>query len=209
MQAAHSRLVVHMMSSSALRDVLSQTRFSASLTSLTAHPPVLLTHVATEYMTPPPPLSPPEKFWGVFLPIAQRHAEVEKLVFGPDGEGSAGNEVVVEVLVRGADGSGRRRGIERELEGWSLAMASACELHELESLKVLWSRRPREQVKVSLRVVNSATAMLILPQSAPDPTQNVSFNLNLTPEQHQSRSQVPLPYLPEGLSSCRTCVCRI
>lgn len=198
-----------MMSSSALRDVLSQTRFSGSLISLTAHPPVLLTHVATEYMTPPPPLSPPEKFWGVFLPISQRHAEVEKLVFGPDGEGSGDKEIVVEVLVRGADGSGRRRGIERELEGWSLATASACELHELESLKVLWSRRPREQVKASLRVAYSAIAMMTLLQSVPDPTQNVSFNLNLTPEQQQSRSQVPLPYLPEGLSSCYICFCLV
>ncbi len=32
----------------------------------------------------------------------------------------------------------------------------------------------------------------------PDPTKNVSFNLNLTPEQQQSRAQVPLPYAHDG-----------
>lgn len=37
-------------------------------------------------------------------------------------------------------------------------------------------------------------------QNAPDPTQNLSFNLNLTPEQQRSRAQVPLPYAHEGMS---------
>lgn len=32
----------------------------------------------------------------------------------------------------------------------------------------------------------------------PDPTQNLSFNLNLTSSQQQSRAQVPLPYAHEG-----------
>lgn len=33
---------------------------------------------------------------------------------------------------------------------------------------------------------------------APDPTQNLSFNLSLTDEQQRSRAQVPLPYAHEG-----------
>ena len=36
---------------------------------------------------------------------------------------------------------------------------------------------------------------------APDPTQNVSFNLILTASQQQSRAQVPLPYAHEGNSA--------
>jgi len=35
-------------------------------------------------------------------------------------------------------------------------------------------------------------------QAAPNPTQNVPFNLNLTPSQQESRAQVPLPYVHEG-----------
>jgi hypothetical protein len=35
-------------------------------------------------------------------------------------------------------------------------------------------------------------------QAAPDPTQNLSFNLNLTPSQQESRARVPLPYVHEG-----------
>jgi elongator complex protein 5 len=36
------------------------------------------------------------------------------------------------------------------------------------------------------------------PQAPPDPTQNLSFNVNLTPSQQESRAQVPLPYAHEG-----------
>lgn len=132
-----------------MKDVLVQTRFSAPLTSLTVYPPVLVMHVAAEYMTPPPPLSSAEKFWGVFMPIAQRQHEAEKLVFGEGGRGCGDEEVVVEVLVRGADDMGRRRGIERVLEGWKITSASACELSQLESLKPLWKRRPAPQVGLS------------------------------------------------------------
>lgn len=35
-------------------------------------------------------------------------------------------------------------------------------------------------------------------QNTVDPTQNLTFNLNLTPEQQRSRAQVPLPYVHEG-----------
>ena len=36
------------------------------------------------------------------------------------------------------------------------------------------------------------------PQAPPDPTQNLSFNVNLTPSQQESRARVPLPYAHEG-----------
>ncbi|KAI0757049.1 hypothetical protein C8Q80DRAFT_1265032 [Daedaleopsis nitida] len=177
-----SRLIIHALSPSPLLPILTQTRFSPSLTHLTAHPPALLTHLSTAYLTPPPPLSPPEKFWGVFIPIVERHYESEKLVFGPGGEGRGPQDFVVEVLVRGgADGLGRRRGVERVLEGWHPTVGGPCELRDLESLKGLWAKRP-----------------VLEAQSGADPTQNLPFNLNLTPEQQRSRAQVPLPYAHEG-----------
>jgi len=36
---------------------------------------------------------------------------------------------------------------------------------------------------------------------APDPTQNLSFNLSLSESQQRSRAEVPLPYAHEGLTS--------
>ncbi|KAM5535417.1 hypothetical protein V8D89_010939 [Ganoderma adspersum] len=181
--AGSSRLILHVLAPSPLLPLLVQTRFSSSLTHLTAHPSALLTHLASAYLTPPPPLSPDEKFWGVFIPITERHYESEKLVFGPGGEGSGSStEFVVEVLARGgADDTGRRRGAQRVLEGWSVAFGGPCELHQLENLKALWSKKTVVEV-----------------QNVPDPTQNLSFNLNLTPEQQRSRARVPLPYAHEG-----------
>ncbi|KAI0662772.1 hypothetical protein C8Q70DRAFT_1043127 [Cubamyces menziesii] len=177
-----SRLILHVLAPSPLLPIVSQTRFSPSLTHVITHPTVLLTHLASAYLTPPPPLSAPEKFWGIFIPISERHYESEKLVFGTGGEGGGLQEFVAEVLVRGgADGSGRRRGVERSLEGWSPSLGGPCELRELEALKSLWSRKPTSEV-----------------QDAPDPTQNLSFNLNLTPQQQRARAQVPLPYAHEG-----------
>ena len=84
-------------------------------------------------LTPPPPLSTPEKFWGVFTPISERLHEAEKLVFGSGGEGSGGNEIVVETIIRGgSDGTGRRKGVVRALEGWLSVTGTPCELSELE-----------------------------------------------------------------------------
>jgi len=88
-------------------------------------------------------------------------------------------ELVVEVLVR-SGGEGRRRAVERVLEGWSDSKGGPCELNEMESLKAIWSKIP------------------VAEELAPDPTQNISFNLNLTDSQQQSRAQVPLPYAHEG-----------
>ncbi|TFK57239.1 hypothetical protein OE88DRAFT_1803821 [Heliocybe sulcata] len=172
-----SRLTLHLLSPSpSLLPHLTPTRLSPSLTHLTAHPPVLLTHLATAYLTPPPPLSPPAKFFRVFTPLAARHQELERAVLGSEGAGWAEHgEAVVEVLVRG----GARRGVERALEGWT--PAGPCALREMESLKGVFAGKavsPQEDTS--------------------DPTHGVSFNLGLTPEQHQSRARVPLPYAHEG-----------
>lgn len=124
-------------------------------------------------------------------------------MFGPGGEGSGSQECAVEVLVRGgADGAGRRRGVERVLEGWPFAAGGACELRELESLKSLWAKRPVFEVSLGSILpiyIGSGSVFGAQTQGAPDPTQNLSFNLNLTPEQQRSRAQVPLPYAHEGM----------
>ncbi|KAJ8702665.1 hypothetical protein PTI98_001364 [Pleurotus ostreatus] len=49
-----SRLIIHTITP---QPILVQSSFSPSLTHITVYPPVLLTHLATEYLTPPPPLS--------------------------------------------------------------------------------------------------------------------------------------------------------
>jgi len=181
-----SRLILHIIAPCPLIASLSETRFSPTLIHLTAHPPVVLSHLATAYLTSPPPLSPLDKFWNVFTPFVDRHYESENLVFGNEGEGAPGDEIVVEILIRGSSdkgigmGTGRKRAVEKVLEGWRSVSGVPCELNELESLKSLWSKK-------------------FIPENAtPDPTQNISFNLQLTVEQQQSRAQVPLPYAHEG-----------
>ncbi|KAJ7619082.1 hypothetical protein DFH06DRAFT_1106349 [Mycena polygramma] len=175
-----SRLILHTLSPSPLIPLLCQPGFSSSLTHVIAHPPSLLIHLSAEYLTPPPPLSPEAKFWSIFLPISERVHESERLVFGAEGEGTGEqDELVVELLVRGDGGQGlRRRGVDRTLQGLSLTRG-ACSLEDMVTLKSLWSRNVTEPTIV-------------------DPTQNVSFNLNLTTSQQNSRAQVPLPYVHEG-----------
>ncbi|KAG5653063.1 hypothetical protein H0H81_002443 [Sphagnurus paluster] len=174
-----SRLILHTTRPSALATLLTQPQFSSSATLLIVHPPVLLRHLAQDYLTPPPPTSQKAKFWSVFLPVSERTYDVDRLVHGAGGEGSGNDtEIIVEILVRGSEGSGRKRGIERELEGWSLSKGP-CELTKLESLRGIWGKK-------------------VIPEAAPDPTQNLSFNLNLTLSQQESRSRVPLPYAHEG-----------
>ncbi|OAX42361.1 hypothetical protein K503DRAFT_790189 [Rhizopogon vinicolor AM-OR11-026] len=175
-----SFLVLHLQPCPVL-ELLTQTSLSPTLVHLTAHSPAIIMHLSSAYSTPPPPAGPAEKFWSVFIPFSERTHESERLVYGPEGNGtSAGvwagkdtREFVVEVLVRG----GSRRGVERTVEGWRGDVP--CDLCALESLKNLWYRRKAEEAR-------------------PDPTQNVSFNLNLTPSQEKSRAQVPLPYAHEG-----------
>ncbi|KAG6842612.1 hypothetical protein C0991_000138 [Blastosporella zonata] len=174
-----SRLILHATRPSQLIPLLTQPTFSPSIVQFIAHPVILLTHLATEYLTPPPPSSPKAKFWSAFLPLSERTHDVERLIYGSNtnGEGSGGiAEIIFEILVRG--GEVRKRGIERELEGWSVS-TGPCDLTKLEGLKGVWSKKA-------------------IAESGPDPTQNVSFNLNLTSSQQESRAQVPLPYAHEG-----------
>lgn len=89
---------------------------------------------------PPPPLTPLPKFWSLFLPISERVHDTEQLVFGADGQGSGHQtEFVVEAVMR--EGSGRNRGVERILEGWSIIHGGPCELTGLESLNHLLKKQ--------------------------------------------------------------------
>ncbi|KAG6845800.1 hypothetical protein H0H87_003854 [Tephrocybe sp. NHM501043] len=174
-----SRLVLHATRPSQLIPLLTQPTFSPSIIQLIAHPVALLIHLAREYLTPPPPFSPKAKFWSAFLPLSERIYDVERLVYEitSNGEGSGGvAEIVFEIIVRG--GEGRKRSIERELEGWS-SSSGPCDLTKLDSLKGVCTKKA-------------------IVETGPDPTQNVSFNLNLTSSQQESRAQVPLPYAHEG-----------
>ncbi|KAF5312605.1 hypothetical protein D9619_003213 [Psilocybe cf. subviscida] len=176
-----ARLILHSQSPCSLLPLITQTAFSSSIAHVIAHPPALLAHLATEFLMPPPPLSPMAKFWGVFMPVSERIHDTERLVFGPTGEGSSSPaEFVVELIVRDGAG-GRKRGVERVLEGWAATAGGSCELGSLQSLKPLMTKKTAE-----------------LPQSAPDPTQNLPFNLSLTSSQQESRASVPLPYAHEG-----------
>ncbi|KAI0274658.1 hypothetical protein BC834DRAFT_965162 [Gloeopeniophorella convolvens] len=169
-----SRLIMHLSTPSPLRELLLRPRLSPVLAWVTAHPPALLRHLATAQLTPPPPASTPDRFWRVFAPLAARTWEVERIVLGTGGPGpNDEDEIVLEVLTRASDG--RRRSIERVLEGW--ARKEPCPLTKLEGLKsVLTSKSPLVE-----RPMSEATG-------------DVSFNLSLTPEQQQSRAkQDPQP----------------
>ncbi|KAF9481381.1 hypothetical protein BDN70DRAFT_763951, partial [Pholiota conissans] len=175
-----ARLVLHCQSPSSLFSLVTQTAFSSSLSHVVTHPPALIAHIATEFLMPPPPLSPLPKFWSVFLPISERIYDAETLVFGTNGEGSGNStEFVIELIVR--EGSGKNRGVERVLEGWSDSLGGPCDLTALESIKPF--------TKKQIEIDQAAT---------PDPTQNLLFNLNLTSSQQESRARVPLPYAHEG-----------
>ncbi|KAI0304868.1 hypothetical protein BC826DRAFT_965189 [Russula brevipes] len=178
-----SRLVLHFStSSSPLRDLVLAPRLSPTLAHIVAHPPALLTHLATAQLTPPPPLSAPERFWRVFAPLSARAWEVERIVLGPGGagpSGGGGGEIVLEVLTRAPEGR-RGRNVERELEGWTAG--GPCPLSDLDGLKpILEDDGKRRWAEVTS-----------------DVTSEVSFNLNLTPEQRKSRAKVPLPYAHKG-----------
>ncbi|KAF6765961.1 hypothetical protein DFP72DRAFT_1028776 [Ephemerocybe angulata] len=153
-----------------LVSLVTQASFTPSLVHIKAHPTVILDHLAVEYLTPPPPISPSPKFWGVFLPLSQRQKDVNDLVFGSKGEGSGdATEIVVEILVRGV--SGRKRNVERELEAWSLSLGP-CEWSDLEALRSIWSKQTPAE-----------TLLKMCPSI-----------LSLTTAQHEARSKVPLPY---------------
>uniref|UniRef100_A0A0W0G2K7 Elongator complex protein 5 n=1 Tax=Moniliophthora roreri TaxID=221103 RepID=A0A0W0G2K7_MONRR len=161
---------------------LISSRSKTSRLILTAHPHALITYLAKEYFTFPPPISAAPKFWGVFIPVSEREHETERLVFQGSGSGDT-KEMIIEMILRGgSDASGRRKGVERVLEGWDLQNGCAVELSRLSSLSDLWKKK-------------------IVEEAAPDPMQNISFNLQLTPSQQEARARVPLPYVLEGRSS--------
>ena len=67
------------------------------------------------------------------------------MIFGTDGEGCGSpTESVVEILLRRIDGPGRKRGVERILEGWNIVTGSACDLMKLEGLKTISTKPSRE-----------------------------------------------------------------
>lgn len=154
-----TRLIIHTVhppitsASSPIFPIITQTSFSSALNHIIAHPTSLLLHISTNYLCPPPPLSPPPKFWAIFIPISERHSDTDKLTFGPSGSGNSinGEELAVELLIRGGstDHGRKKRVVERTLQGWSTAKG-LCELKDLESLKILWSSSKSSTIKVTL-----------------------------------------------------------
>lgn len=175
-----SRLVLHLTTPSPLRDHILAPRLAPTLAHIVAHPPALLLHLATALLMPPPPASRPDRFWPVFSPLSSRTWEVEEIVLGPGGGGPRQDgEMVIEAVTRAPEGVGRN--LERELLGW--LRDSPCSLSELDSLKPI------------LEDVGKNASEPLAPR--------LSFNLNLTPEQQQSRANVPLPYAHKGESDRR------
>ena len=157
----NTNLILHVVQSHESKDLvahLSQTSFSPSLVVHTAYPTSLLLHISTNYMTPPPPLSPEPKFWSVFLPISERQHDIDAIIYGGEGSGShVTEEIVVETIIRGGqNGSRRRRAVERHLRGWK-SPNGFCELKELSQLGGLWgsNKIPIETV-CALQVFYSA-----------------------------------------------------
>jgi len=170
-----SRLVLHLTTPSPLRDHILAPRLAPTLAHIVAHPPALLLHLATAQLMPPPPVSRPDRFWHVFSPLSSRTWEVEEIVLGPGGGGPRHDgEMAIEVVTRAPEGVGRN--LERDLLGW--LRDSPCLLSELDSLKPIFED-----------VAKTGSEQL---------TPHLSFNLSLTPEQQQSRANVPLPYAHKG-----------
>ena len=113
-----------------------QPSFSSSLLHIRAHPPGIITHLAAEYFTPPPPYSPIPKFWSVFVPFSEREHTMKELVFGNNPQIARGTkEILLEVILRQPAGQAtKRRSIERELEAWSETLGF-CQWTQLECLK--------------------------------------------------------------------------
>jgi len=177
-----SRLVLPLSSGSQLLPLLLPSSFSQTLTHITLHSPALLVSLSESYLTPPPPYSPPEKFWALFIPTASR-GEGERLGMVE----MSWNEGVVEICVRE---KGTRKGLVRVLEGWNCTNTGGgvmdCAWDELDAMKVVVNR------------LKNGSKLTGPSQPVADPTQSLSFNLNLTPAQQEARSMVPLPYAHEG-----------
>jgi hypothetical protein len=182
-----SRLILSISSESLLLPLLVHPSFSANLTHLILHSPLIVRHLAESFLTAPPPLSPPERFWALFGPAAAR-GEGERLAFSSAG----GNDLwhgVVQVITRGSSSVSRARSVERTLEAWmvdKLGNVRGLAWEDLPSLHDLKQRESIPQAKAEDRL--DPTSLLALP-----------FNLSLTDAQALARAKVPLPYAHEGL----------
>jgi len=95
-------------------------------------------------MISPPPATPEPKFWSIFIHLSERLDEIERLSFGPQGQGNGCNkEMIIEILARGING---KRGVERVLEGWDATRNMPCSLPDLQSLKSLFSQKEPVEV---------------------------------------------------------------
>lgn len=199
----NTNLMLHVVQSGESKDLvthLTQTSFSPSLVLHAAYPTSLLLYISTNYTTLPPPLSPEQKFWSVFLPISERQHDIDEIVFGGEGSGShVTDEFVVETIVRGGqDGNRKKRAIERTLRGWK-SSNGFCELKDLSQLGSLWgSKTISPEVVCAFRVPLQLCTDFLFQITTAGPTANLLFNLNLTPSQQAARAQIPLPYMHQG-----------
>lgn len=82
------------------------------------------------------------KFWSIFIPFSERTHEVERLSFGPGGEGTGcSHEMIIEIVIRGTSTQSRKRGIERMLEGWNSIKNLPCAISDLQDLKTLFIQK--------------------------------------------------------------------
>ena len=140
---------------------------------------MLLNHIATEFLMPPPPLTPLPKFWSLFLPISERVHDTEQLVFSADGEGTGlQTDFVVEVVIR--EGNGRHRGVERVLEGWSTIQGGPCELSGLESLSHLLKKPKTVREAISRLFLMFLNVFLKIRSTLIRQTQHKTYRLILT-----------------------------
>lgn len=218
-----SRLIISLSSDSPLIKLLTPPSFSPSLTSIVLHSPLLVRHLAGSYLTLPPPLSPPEKFWSLFHPAAER-GEGEILAFASTLSAeeeeivriNAAQEGVMEIVTRAVASSSSKRGLERRLEGWKIVESDNSSIgssigNDVQIRSVPWvelaslsniSARSRSDVPAPAE--NDGMRKATSHESAPsstlhsDPMASLSFNLSLTDEQHAARARVPLPYAHEG-----------
>jgi len=144
-----SQLIIHSVKPENIADLLLQTSFSSLLVNLKAHAISLFLHLSKEYMISPPPVTPEPKFWSIFIPLSERLDEIERLSFGPQGEGSGCNrEMIIEILARGINTQAGKRGAERVLEGWNATRNMPCSLPDLQSLKSLFSQKELMEVLI-------------------------------------------------------------
>lgn len=207
-RSTHSRLFLSVSAESPLIPLLSTPSFSPSISWIALHSPLLIRHLAVSYLMPPPPHSPPEKFWALFSPAAAR-GEGERLVFSSsltveeDEIVQRGfTEGVVEVVTRGVSSVSSKRGVERTIEGWRLMNSQvhvqSVPWNELASLSDI---SPKLRAEPTSPEVSGPTLGLHSSSAIQtNPMISLSFNLNLTDKQHAARSEVPLPYAHRGMS---------